>query len=461
MRSFKFHTGPGGATAWDHAVDLMTSYLRNPGKADERISATTAELPPQARRTRQALFLSALRYAHRTRHALSKLVSRDPGQLPEAILLTAGAELVDANAEDRARIVHHAVERAKNRISQRETAFLNAVLRRLAVEVNSIDPETEPAAYHSHPDWLVARWIGAFGRDQTLLLLDWNQKSPQTYLRMLDTEEPVAGPFERTQWEGFLSVPAGTSWEAHVLPRLRTGEIYIKDPSTRFAIDLLAPSTGETVLDLCAAPGGKTRDCARRMIGGGRIVAVDLPGLRADRLRGNLGRLPSPRPAVDVVEADAATLTPEQLRTLGKPGGFDAVLLDAPCSNTGVIQRRTDVKLRLRPGSIEQAAKLQRRLLANAARFVRPGGRLVYSTCSIEAAENREVVEAFTVSAEGRAFDLADAVESIPWESGHDGAAAFLLIRTRGGKAQAAATPTVDQNEETHRGEEVPGEPTQ
>jgi 16S rRNA (cytosine967-C5)-methyltransferase len=104
-------------------------------------------------------------------------------------------------------------------------------------------------------------------------------------------------------------------------------------------------------------------------------------------------------------------------------------MLDAPCSNTGVVQRRTDVKWRLQPKDIEGCAQLQLQLLHSAARFVRPGGRLVYSTCSIEEAENRQVVEAFLASRSGSKFRLEASEISYPWETGHDGAGAFLLSR--------------------------------
>jgi 16S rRNA (cytosine967-C5)-methyltransferase len=121
---------------------------------------------------------------------------------------------------------------------------------------------------------------------------------------------------------------------------------------------------------------------------------------------------------------DASTFEDKSL-----PSAYDAVMLDAPCSNTGVIQRRTDVKWRLQPNDIKKCAKLQLQLLHSAARFVKAGGRITYSTCSIEAAENQLVVDAFLASKSGRLFKLEKAMASLPWETGHDGAGAFLLRR--------------------------------
>jgi 16S rRNA (cytosine967-C5)-methyltransferase len=166
------------------------------------------------------------------------------------------------------------------------------------------------------------------------------------------------------------------------------------------------------------------------MKGAGRIVAVDLPGTRIERLRENLASLAGSGIDCSLHEADVLTLTEADLCTAGLPATYDAVMLDAPCSNTGVIQRRTDVKWRLSPKDIATCAALQLDLLQAAAAFVRPGGRLVYSTCSIEQAENREVVNAFLQTGTGAGFELSKAQTSYPWESGHDGAGAFLLRRS-------------------------------
>jgi 16S rRNA (cytosine967-C5)-methyltransferase len=430
MRRTKFAAANPVRTAWGLSVDLLRTFLQSGGKASEHLEAATAFLPEADRAACRALFLSALRQAHRTRRALDGLVSKPPGVLVEAILLTAGAELVAAPAEKRPKVVHHAVEQAGTRVSRAEAGFVNAVLRKLAGRIHAFDPETEPAAYFSHPEWLVRRWNGNFGPANTRALLEWNQGTPRTYLRVGGEMAPAQlRSFGKTPWPGFYEVPPGISWDASVRPLLRSGAAYIKDPSTRFAAELLDPRLGERVLDLCAAPGGKTRDCARAMGGSGSIVAVDLPGPRMARLKENLARIPSPAPRVEVVGADVAGLEPDRLAGAGHPAAYDAVLLDAPCSNTGVIRRRTDVKLRLGPESMAEAARLQQRLIRAAASFVADGGRLVYSTCSIEPEENRAVVEDFLAADAGRRFALKRAVESFPWESGHDGAGAFLLVR--------------------------------
>jgi 16S rRNA (cytosine967-C5)-methyltransferase len=163
--------------------------------------------------------------------------------------------------------------------------------------------------------------------------------------------------------------------------------------------------------------------------GKGSLLALDLPGERMERLDQNLARLQSADLTCTSLAHDLLTLQFADLDTHGLPVSFDAVLLDAPCSNTGVIQRRTDVKWRLQAKDLQVCAELQAQLLAAASRFVKPGGRLVYSTCSIEASENSELVEAFLQSPAGKNFQLKDQALSFPWETGHDGAGAFLLLR--------------------------------
>jgi 16S rRNA (cytosine967-C5)-methyltransferase len=168
---------------------------------------------------------------------------------------------------------------------------------------------------------------------------------------------------------------------------------------------------------------------AHAMEGKGQIVAVDLPGKRIARLEENLSTLRSEDLKCEIVECDLLEMDASTFEDKSLPSAYDAVMLDAPCSNTGVIQRRTDVKWRLLPKDIKNCAKLQLQLLHSAARFVKAGGRIAYSTCSIEAIENQLVVDAFLASKSGRVFKLEKAIGSLPWETGHDGAGAFLLRR--------------------------------
>ena len=213
---------------------------------------------------------------------------------------------------------------------------------------------------------------------------------------------------------------------AKVEPLLRSGQIYLQDPSTRLPIELLAPQAGEKVLDLCAAPGGKSLMIADAMKAG-QLVAVDLPTARIERLKENLSRVTTVN--VALVQADLLGEIGSVLQEHELPPVYDAVLLDAPCSNTGVMRHRVDVKWRLQAGDFKKHPRQQLSLLHAAARLVGPRGRLVYSTCSIDTEENEHVVREFFLSRAGGAFTREKSVISLPWETGHDGGAAFLLRR--------------------------------
>ena len=418
MRSIKFEISSKAESGWVYAVLLTENYLSGSRKADELLGELPPEIAGQTRSSAQSLFLGALRHGHRIRKALKPLLRKAPRPIVEAVLLVTGFELISESAERHPKIVHHAVGQAKSLVKQSEQGLLNAVLRKLGPALAAI-PQKDFAGFFSHPQWLISRWVDEFGADATCQLLTWNQQIPKTYLKSFSTSIPDLAPSEWPQFQ-IISGPLGDT----VRQSLAAGEAYIKDPSTRIAPTLLAPTPGDSVLDLCAAPGGKAFDLAHLMQGKGRIVAVDLPGTRIDRLQENLSKLESPDLKTEILEADVLELERDQFDTT-----FDAVMLDAPCSNTGVIQRRTDVKWRLREHDIEACAKLQLQLLHSASRFVKPEGRLVYSTCSIEHAENKEVVEAFLASKSGQSFELIDSAQSYPWESGHDGAGAFLLKR--------------------------------
>lgn len=426
MRSIKFSLSGKSTTGWDAAVELTEAYLRGEQKSDQLLEELPVDFIGDRRAACQSLFLGALRHGHRTRASLKGLLRKKTKPGVEAILLVTGYELFDAEADRHPKIIHHAVEHSKKRVNRFEQGFLNAVLRKLPAALARIEVQSAPAAYYSHPEWLVARWQVEFSENYTRLL-EWNQGLPSTYLKIYDLGVVRPAGLEPTDWPLFYKITGQVSWKDDLLPLLNQGNAYIKDPSTRLAPALLAPQPGESVLDLCAAPGGKAFDLAHAMLGRGTLVAVDLPGRRISRLEENLNSLKAPDLRRAIVEFDLLKLSAGTFLARDLPQSYDAVMLDAPCSNTGVIQRRTDVKWRLQPKDIAACAKLQLQLLHSAARFVRPGGRLVYSSCSIETAENQAVVDAFLQSEAGQRFRLGESIASYPWATGHDGAGAFLL----------------------------------
>ena len=428
MKSIKLSLSSKSITGWDAAAYLVEAYLIGEQKADQLLDQIPVNFIGDRRAACQSLFLGALRHGHRTRAALKKLLRKKTKSSVEAVLLVSGYEILDAEADRHPKIIHHAVERSKQVVNRFDQGFLNAILRKLPAALEQINAQKSPAAFYSHPDWLVEHWQEEFPGACTQLL-EWNQGIPPTYLKVYNDEVQIPLGLEATEWPQFYQVTGKISWKEDLHPLLNKGNAYIKDPSTRIAPALLGPRAGESVLDLCAAPGGKAYDIAHAMEGKGQIVAVDLPGKRIARLEENLSTLRSEDLKCEIVECDLLEMDASTFEDRSLPSAYDAVMLDAPCSNTGVIQRRTDVKWRLQPNDIENCAKLQLQLLHSAARFVKAGGRITYSTCSIESAENQLVVDAFLASKSGRVFKLEKAMVSLPWETGHDGAGAFLLRR--------------------------------
>lgn len=331
--------------------------------------------------------------------------------------------------------VHETVEQAKQSGFGPQAGFINAVLRGYLREADQTRKllsdlkTTQPALGWSHPGWLVARWSGSFGEPCTRQLLAWNNTPPKVYARAnalrLDAgrlveqwrEEGVDYDFFTRDWTGENLVFELRSHPPLVaLPSFRNGGYYIQDPSTLLAVRELDPRPGETVLDFCAAPGGKTNFIAQLMNNQGRIVAHDNVPARVKLIEENCSRL-----GVTNVAATSS------LAATWQPASFDKVLVDAPCSNTGVLRRRVDLRWRITPQEITRLCATQLGLLGQASRFVRAGGVLIYSTCSLEAEENREVVRQFLAEVSGFALERERALT--PFADGVDGAFVARLRR--------------------------------
>ena len=421
---------------WVEAIGLVHRWLEKSERIDDLMENAQADLSSIERARVQHLVFGAVRHHLRLQKILERRLAHPPRHRVLAILYVAGFELVDAYAGadpegQVAKVVHHAVEQSKRLIAPAELKLVNAVLRRVAEEIGfekvpgALAPAHVLAAHYSHPEWMVKRWFALFGAKPTRQFLEWNLTPSPVYARWRgpsDAEKPSF--LKETNWPGFFLVEAGHWRDA--APLLAAGTLYIQDPSTRLAIDLLAPQPGETVIDLCAAPGGKSIACADRMNGSGMIIAVDLPGLRQDRLEENLARITGVR--TRRMGADVTSELTLALNSNGLPQQYDAILLDVPCSNTGVMRHRIDVKERLDEDDLPRHAEQQFRMLLTAARLLSPKGRLVYSTCSIEPDENAHVVKRFLDASKG-AFVLESSISATPWEHGHDGAGAFLLRR--------------------------------
>ena len=416
---------PHGADGWSTAVLLIERWLATQERVDALLEQLTPGLPAQERARAQHLFYGVVRWAGRIEGALDGLMALPPRTKVRAILMVAGFELLEPRlAADKigavAKIIHHAVEKAKTLASPKEAGLVNAVARKMAARLDEA-PKTLAEEF-AHPEWLVSRWVKQFGAKVARQLLEWNQQPAPVYARWR-TAEPTPDFLAPTKWAGFFEVKAG-HWD-EVRKLANDGTLYLQDPSTRLCVELLAPQPGETILDACAAPGGKSLMIADAMQSG-KLVALDEEGPRLQRLRENLSRAPK---TVDVslMPADLEKVGTVFFRDFSLPETYDAVLLDAPCSNTGVMRHRIDVKQRLQEGDFAQHGNQQLALLHAAARMVRPGGRLVYSTCSLDAQENEAVMRAFFDSRAGGVFKREKHILAYPWSEGHDAAAAFLL----------------------------------
>lgn len=315
---------------------------------------------------------------------------------------------------------HAAVYETVNLAPSRLRGLVNAVLRNALRREKAILEEREklplPTLY-STPRWLVERWTQQFGPETARALLHWNNTTPRLYVRA-NPLVPMNGvpasltPLDRAP--GWFSVEG-----ALPLAEIKSGALYVADPSTRYAIDLLAPLPDEEILDACAAPGGKSAAIIAATGGQARLTATDLQEHRLPVLRENLDRQGSA--FVTTAQADWSRPCPPEWERR-----FDAVLLDVPCSNTGVIQRRVDVRWRLTANEIRRLTDLQKTILENASRAVRPGGRLVYSTCSIDAEEDGQLVREFLRT--HPEWTLKEEKLILPHQEKSDGAYAALLI---------------------------------
>jgi 16S rRNA (cytosine967-C5)-methyltransferase len=343
--------------------------------------------------------------------------------------------------------VNETVELAKQNGFGAQAGFVNAVLRGYLREHDETKKLlaglkiSQPALGWSHPEWLVARWQKRWGIEKTASLLEWNNTPPKTFARV-NTLKTDAGKLlekwrdENVEYDFVRREQLGENlvFELKSHPPLsslasfRDGWFYIQDPGTLLAACKLGPQSGETILDFCAAPGGKTTFIAQLMNNQGRIVAQDVSDERLKWIQENCQRL-----GVTCVELQRAAgiLSAEQTKD-GTASGtlaarFDRILVDAPCSNTGVMRRRVDLRWRIQPAEIECLRTAQLDLLQQAATQVKPGGVLVYSTCSLEPEENGEVVKRFLN--EHADFKLESEHELLPFVDNVDGAYVAKLIR--------------------------------
>jgi 16S rRNA (cytosine967-C5)-methyltransferase len=379
------------------AAEVLTD-LRGGELLDSSFDRRTSRLDPRDRRWTRELVFGMLRQRSwldallddRVRGGLAKL---DPDLID---LLRLGAyQLLSMGSVPAYAAISQTVELTKRRHGIGASKLANAVLRRLDRERDRLavatpeDPVEALALQHSHPRWLVARWIARWGADETRLLLEANNR-----------EAPlVARPYHvvREQLEAMLESAGVTVADAPLVPdslvltggvgamtelgAFKQGLFHLQDPASTLVTRYAAFSPGAQVADLCAAPGGKTLELARTA---GIVFAGDASFARLARVRDNVRRLDASNVVPFVGDARFPAVR-----------GMDAVLIDVPCTGTGTFRRHPDARWRLKVSDLAVLPAMQRSILRAAATAVRPGGLLVYSTCSLETEENDAQVESF------------------------------------------------------------------
>ena len=324
---------------------------------------------------------------------------------------------------------HAAVHETVELGAKRRRPIINAILRAATRRRNELraSANAQPMFVRmSHPQFLVERWQQHFGVEHAKALCKWNNLPAPVYCRInrlgIDRDEflrlysgarPSTRDFEFVEFD---SLPTNA---------LARGHCYIQDPSTLLACQALDPKPGERILDACAAPGGKTGYIAQLMENLGMIVACDRDLERLETLKENMARLGVAIAHILCHDWTSSHVPPE-IATLAP---FDRILVDSPCSNTGVMRRRADLRWRLRRTDFDRMQQLQIEIVRALIPLLKPNGVLVYSTCTLEPEENEEVVR--RILEQTSRLSLETERSSLPFRDGFDGAYAAKLIQVR------------------------------
>jgi 16S rRNA (cytosine967-C5)-methyltransferase len=386
----------GARSVAAHAVArILREGITLDAALHDALAATPATLGPSVR----SLSYGAVRGYYRHEAILSRLLSQPVKSLDllvRALMSVALFELEDARTPEYA-VVDAAVKAAKATDAARASGLVNAVLRRYLRERQTVDADIarNPVLRHASPIWLAdllradwpVRWtqLLAAGDAQAPMWLrvDGRRATTESYLEKLRD----AGLKGRAESRVPLAIALDAPRDVHELPGFNEGLVSVQDLGAQCVAFPLELSSGQRVLDACAAPGGKTALIAEREPSLARLVGLDIDPQRLTRVQENLvrGGLHA-----DLASGDAGA--PDAWWD-GVP--FDRILLDAPCSALGVIRRHPDIRLRKSPSDIDKLPLLQARLLAASWRMLAPGGRLVYATCTVTRSENRDVIAAF------------------------------------------------------------------
>lgn len=368
-------------------------------------------------------------------YQLSQRSSRPMARLDAAVLATLrlGAfQLLYLDRVPVSAVVDDGVSLTKRAGKTSAAGLVNAVLRALARDKDGLTwpegngPEALSVRF-SHPEWLVARWLGRYGEDATIAWLAFNNQAPKLCLAANGQRITRDALRSRLENEGVRTEPTAraprglTVVDGHPLagPAFRDGDFVVQDEASQLVADLGSIRPGGRALDLCASPGGKTVGLAERVGPDGMVVACDVRPRRVRLLRSTIKRCRLDRVAVVQV--------PDTGHLPFLPGRFDLVLVDAPCSGLGTIRRDADIRWRREEADLTRLAAAQLVLLMRASETVAPGGTLVHATCSSEPEENDAVAAAFLADHPG--FALVHEHRTLPFRDALEAFYAAVMVR--------------------------------
>ena len=428
-------TGPADVRA--SAAIIVATVLEEGRSLDDVLAGDSDE--GSVRGLKRSLCYGTLRWHVRLAAVLNTLATRSPDQLPPRLraLLEIGLFQLVAGETAAHAAVSETVSAAKVLGFEKAAGFVNAILRRFQREqtdiLHAIDRDL--ALRTAHPRWFVDA-LRADRGEAALAALDANNEHPPLWVRVNGMRGDVAWAKGELEAAGFTVVPHPLARDAlqvappadvRSLPGFMDGRLSVQDAAAQLAVDLLDPQAGERILDACAAPGGKTCHILERTNDTADVTALDVAEPRLARVRENLERLGL---HAGLVAADV-----ENARGWWDGRPYDRVLLDVPCSATGVIRRHPDIKILRRSRDIPALARKQANLLTAAWGVVKPGGRLLYTSCSVLAAENERVITTFlarmpgvrdltpelTSSWPSRPAGAGPGYQVLPGEAGMDG----------------------------------------
>ena len=390
------------------------------------LAAHEPALKPSDRTLTHELVLGVLRWQLWLDKSIEHFAKRSVASLDRAVRLTLRLGLYQLRFLERipaSAAVNESVNLVRSARVSSAAAFVNAVLRRAIREsdfdptAEVIDPVEKLAVETSHPTWLIQRWVESFGLDKTEAFACVNNLVPPTAFRVVkgDSNGIVA---QLTEAGGILesSVIAQDAWRVASATSLvrelaANGKIYLQDEASQLVAQTVNVEPGERILDLCAAPGGKATLMAQQAEDRALIVASDISARRLETVTRT--KILHDLKSIKAVVLDAAQNLPFENSV------FDRILIDAPCSGTGTLRRNPEIRWRLTDQDIHELAAQQKLFLRNAVRVLKPGGQLVYSTCSVERHENEQVIEAFLREHTG--FKLLNTRRLWPQHEGTDG----------------------------------------